>query len=826
MSRSKRDRRRSMAMIQAFSSSDTYKTRRDSNLSAFSEISEGSSRATNSSIDQRHSVDTNVSSIGSLTKSNVSNQNSSNKNSEMSRRSMYARSSSLSNTGSHRSTYSNISVSELFSQAHDPTSTFSTEGVAPTKTSRQQKQAARQAKNFTDGLLKTSLHLINEKDKYLQNLENMLLPLLDSLLSSGTAGPYQQQLIDAHQWALSQFVDGGVSLPGASRYDVRLCGWLGKLGRNGTKIQKRWIELSGQTLSYFADEKTGLELRGCLDLEGCTCRPLPPTRKGLCSFELRAGGERGRRVIKKVNNSSKTGKYKEKSSYKFSVADQDELSMWIVAIQEAINQPELSRVKRVVGAISKIYAVEDSDERITQYVSKLKSMEGDRWLVFPSDWLHQQVLMKTARQTGKTIEGPVMDDRHQAKDLAQVYKDVVRDTMVIDGQTFVCANGDVIIQTLFVKIYDMFRSQYGFGSRSGGGEGEGYEDGNEDGDGDGNEDGDGDGDGDSDEDGDAGDHNFNVERDHFITKNALAYTRAVLLASCRTVSGGDTYDAVDFMLRNEEISVVCPDNNFQAPVKIEIFYPTKSYDNNVSEVLHWNQRARAATTGTKSTSDLKSFTTMISPLVATAGWTSTPPQNVSDDKNKTGPATATISSSASFPSSATKSRSMGHTRAATSTTGGTSTNVMHRTESGRQSKLQGLRARFRSPEEKDVKNNTNNEDRNASTGMHVGYSSSKDSMEMSPEELETLEAMIWPTVRVDVESRYRVMDADPFCGRSDDPLIATVQTTFTRSFAWGRHTYCKPAEVLVKILPSEREDEDVEDKADQEVEEDEKTLSF
>ena len=35
-----------------------------------------------------------------------------------------------------------------------------------------------------------------------------------------------------------------------------------------------------------------------------------------------------------------------------------------------------------------------------------------------------------------------------------------------------------------------------------------------------------------------------------------------------------------------------------------------------------------------------------------------------------------------------------------------------------------------------------------------------------------------------------------------------VQTKFTRSFAWGLHTYCKPAEVLVKILPNEEEEEE------------------
>lgn len=93
------------------------------------------------------------------------------------------------------------------------------------------------------------------------------------------------------------------------------------------------------------------------------------------------------------------------------------------------------------------------------------------------------------------------------------------------------------MHSLFSQIYDIFRRQHQIGSenqpdenRSGeGGLGNGSNKNNND--------------------------EFNVERDHFITKNALAYTRAVLLAGCRTVSGGDTYDAVDFMLRDSNICV-------------------------------------------------------------------------------------------------------------------------------------------------------------------------------------------------------------------------------------------------------------------------------
>ena len=131
-------------------------------------------------------------------------------------------------------------------------------------------------------------------------------------------------------------------------------------------------------------------------MEGCTCRPLTNT-----SFELRAGGGK-KSVIKKTNNTSRQGKFKEKNSYTFSVENSDDLHMWTVAIQEAINQPELRRVKKTCAAIVDIYKMKNPDDRIDQYCKTLKNMAGDRWLRFPSDWLHQQVLMKTAKSNGQT----------------------------------------------------------------------------------------------------------------------------------------------------------------------------------------------------------------------------------------------------------------------------------------------------------------------------------------------------------------------------------------------------------------------------------------
>ena len=175
-------------------------------------------------------------------------------------------------------------------------------------------------------------------------------------------------------------------------------------------------------------------------------------------------------------------------------------------------------MKKTCAVLQDIYKEQDPDVLVDNYCRALKEMAGDRWLRFPSDWLHQQVLMKSAQQNGKAIEGPgesnllscialalhlhlhctcnseffgrmcsvvcfwqhlsgthccfrcslcflfpVIDDRHQAKDLAQVYKDVVRDTIVIDGKDHVCQTGDVVIQSLFGQIYEAFQKRHCLG---------------------------------------------------------------------------------------------------------------------------------------------------------------------------------------------------------------------------------------------------------------------------------------------------------------------------------------------------------------------------
>ncbi len=349
----------------------------------------------------------------------------------------------------------------------------------------------------------------------------------------------------------------------------------------------------------------------------------------------------------------------------------------------------------------------------------------------------------------------MIDNRDQAKDLAQVYKDCVRDTMVINGQNFVCADGDVIIEALFNRIHTLYRQYHRLDDIGGVGIAD------------------------------------TVLRDHYITKNTLAYTRAVLLASCRTVSGGDTYDAVDFMLRNEEVSVICPDSEYVAPVRITVFYADE--DGSAGAPFSTRNVAEERRVYKKSMT--------------------VPPVSSPDKHRRVQSAVATKSQSLELGKFARRAESVS---AQTDTHNGreranTASKLQPEDGSGPrgQSKIHALHARFAS--------NRSIGGASASPGniggllkrlgsagkSRTSWKSKKRvsrvlSVESLPEELEVLESMAWPHVRVDVESRYRVMDADPT--GDGDPMMAKLQTNFSRSFSWGRHTYSKPGTVAVQVL--------------------------
>ena len=547
--------------------------------------------------------------------------------------------------------------------------------------------------DYSGDLLDTALELMQEKCEYLRAIERMLLPLLDSIIGTGRGmdSVLKQNLLDTHEWALRQFDGGAVSLPGSSRHDIRLAGWLYKLGRSGTKMQRRWVELGGQTLNYFSDS---MQLKGSLDLEFCMCRPLTQrsNSKGerLFSFELSA--TQGR-TIRKINMKHS----KEKKSYKFFTGSEQEQCLWVAALQSAIDQPELARVRRA----KQLFAEVGND--FQAYLDRLKDIRASgKPLCIACDWLHQQVLQESASRNGLQLDGPIWDDRHEAKDLQQVYKDIIRDTVMVDGREFVCKHGSVIVKYLFHRIFQGFCEMNQLNPDA-----------------------------------------LTKEKRHWIIRGALAYSRGVLLASCRTVSGGDTYDAVNFLFGNEAHAVVCPDADFMAPVRISVVakadqafggesvageereYPEKSAEisqsnlNRSFEEMHMNY-------GNKST------------VESLRARFAAPGQNVTKKKNKSYSVQKSVSSSMSTHSVI----SMGNG-------------------------VQGL---------------------SMSTAEYE-----------SNRATEFLKTKSWPRVAVIVQSQFRVMAADPMS--VDEPVIASVATTFLRDFAWGKHTYCKPATVNLTVLP-------------------------
>lgn len=663
------------------------------------------------------------------------------------------------------------------------------ESTSPSRTSAMGVDSA-QASVFTKGLLKTSLQLIDEKAQNLNMVENMLLPLLDQLISNGgnkQNAQYQEQLLEAHAWALGQFAKGAVSLPGSSRYDVRLCGWLGKLGRSGTKVQRRWVELSGQTLSYFADGH-GLELRGCLDLDGCLCRPLPPTNRGGFSFELAA--ESGK-VIKKVHSRT-DGKYKQKKSYRFWSATEEELTMWLVAIQEAIDQPELRRVKETCARFAEIDGTQPekyvealfalADEG-TGSSASAEGAAGRGPLLFPCDWLHQQVMLKGS----DSMDGPVQDNRHEAKNLEQVYKDFVRDTVVIDETRFECEDGDVIIEELFTKIYEKYAEFHGLDGEGGvtalGTKKERLR------------------------------HKF---MDHYIMRNTLAYARAVLMASCRTVSGGDTYDAVDFMLRNNDIAVICPDSEYVAPVKIMVYYGEGGGEDGGDEGQDERQQKKKREQPSKGVQKKNNNTKgeATEKVVEHDGEESTnkavapapaPPKSRGSLFQKLPSFMSPRSRSSSTGNVNTQTPTLGSVGSSPSLAQEASISKLVKVDSSRQSKMHALRSRFGGSQQslKSMKSmNGLSAGKSGLRGSTAPPSSSAGRRDHREELEEELASMRWPHVRVHVESRYKVMDADPM---GDDPTLARLHTTFSRTFSWGRHTYCKPGEVSVKVMGRARQ---------------------
>ena len=192
-------------------------------------------------------------------------------------------------------------------------------------------------------------------------------------------------------------------------------------------------------------------------------------------------------------------------------------------------------------------------------------------VVVPCDWLHQQMIKQSRTKTierGQEEHEHLGENRDVAKSMDQVYKDLKRDKLILNGEEFTCPDGNNILNILYHSIME----------------------------------------------------NRDIKSSLEVTpsttthaqdaRDAIAFARTILLGSVRTVCGGEAYDAVTFMFHDTDFVMICPDATQTYPLKL-----TVNRRNSLDEEDSFFERSskafgllnlRSRKSGGSSTSDLKS----------------------------------------------------------------------------------------------------------------------------------------------------------------------------------------------------------------------------
>jgi hypothetical protein len=106
--------------------------------------------------------------------------------------------------------------------------------------------------------------------------------------------------------------------------------------------------------------------------------------------------------------------------------------------------------------------------------------------------------------------------------MQQFSKDCERDVLVMDGARYECASGAALIAAVAARLFAVTAA-----ARAAGHDGS-----------------------------------------HLTEARVLEFARQVLLCTCRTVVGGDSYDAVEMVFANPELVHVCPDSRAAPPIDV------------------------------------------------------------------------------------------------------------------------------------------------------------------------------------------------------------------------------------------------------------------
>ncbi|ETV93158.1 hypothetical protein H310_12767 [Aphanomyces invadans] len=247
-------------------------------------------------------------------------------------------------------------------------------------------------------------------------------------------------------------------------------------------------------------------------------------------------------LIATDNNSTKASK----SKLVWMAKSEQERRVWVHAIRAVINEPQyhvLSRGSTFDGDCYEVLLLRRHVQAATDKAAYLRTLQhSKRELHMPVEWIHKQ------EQVARHPRGRCGMD--------QVFKDLERDKVKINNRVFSGADGSECVLGALTRVFIQVQGQH------------------------------------------------DVQND-LTEAEALSIVRSLLLSCNRTQSGGDTYEAVEFLYHNPTLNVLCPNQLEADPLEINVFLhdPCPAVSQYVPETDltdHWcrdSGMARAATGG-------------------------------------------------------------------------------------------------------------------------------------------------------------------------------------------------------------------------------------
>ncbi|KAF0697906.1 Aste57867_11438 [Aphanomyces stellatus] len=227
-----------------------------------------------------------------------------------------------------------------------------------------------------------------------------------------------------------------------------------------------------------------------------------------------------------------TDAQKTKSKVVWMAKSEQERRVWVHAIRAVINEPYQSIGPALEGDCYECLLLRRQVQGATEKASYLKALQqSKKELRMPVEWIHRQ---EAAARHPRSRCG--MD---------QVFKDLERDKVKINNRVLSGAEGSECVLGALTRVFMQVQAQHD-------------------------------------------------EHKDLSEAQALCIVRSLLLSCNRTQSGGDTYEAVEFLYHNPALNVLCPHQLEAEPLEINVYLhdacpSVTQYEPDVDATDHWRE---------------------------------------------------------------------------------------------------------------------------------------------------------------------------------------------------------------------------------------------